>query len=200
MEQAVIGNITNEQLNLINRLRKLWADQVMAIVTYILSTKYETEALQAVANELLRISEYFADVLRPFYGDENAARFESLFSNHLFIGLQLIKAIYRGFPRDIEEQHEKWYDTADSIAQFFSEINPNWQKSDWQKMLYDYMSLIEFEAKQIFTDRFAQSIAQYYSIQNEALKMADAMAYGTFWQFPSLTQSEQQIAETPTIQ
>lgn len=198
MEQ-VNGDITNEQRNLNNRLRKLWADHVMWIRSFILSTAFETEDLQAVTNELLRSSVQFANVLRPLYGDEIADRFDSLFRDHLLIAFQVFNAIKRRIPRDAEEQHEKWYDSADSIAQFLSDINPNWQKSDWQKMLYDHLNMIEYEAVLIFTNQFAESIAQYYRIQDEAQKMADVMADGIIKQFPLLTQPQQQIAAIPTM-
>ncbi len=197
--QTVNGCLTNEQVNLLNTLRKLWIDHVMWTRSFILSTAFNSGDLQAVTEELLRNPGNFANVLRPLYGDETARRFESLFTDHLLIASQLVNAFKAGDSRAIEEQHNKWYANADMIAQFLSEINPNWQKSDWQNMLYDHLNMIEHEAVQILTNQFAESIIQYNKIEDEALRMADAMAYGIFKQFPSLAQSQQQEATMPVM-
>ncbi len=197
--QPVNGRMTNEQVNLLNTLRRLWTDHVMWTRAFILSTAFDSGDLQAVTKELLRNPGNFANVLRQLYGDENAKRFENLFSDHLLIAAELVNAFKKGDSRAVEEQHNKWYANADMIAQFLSEINPYWQKSDWQNMLYDHLNMTEHEAAQILTKQFAESIAQYNKIEDQALKMADAMAYGIFRQFPSLPQTRQQEATMPAM-
>lgn len=186
--QTVNGSITSDQLNLLNILRKLWTNQAMWIRSFILSTAFETEDLRPVAVELIHSTVQLANVLRPFYGDEIANKLARLLSYHLFVAFQVIDALKRGYPRDIQEQRERWYNTADEIAQFLYEINPNWEKSELQKILYDSENMIVTEAILIFTNQFRESIGEYYSIQEEALKMADFMAYGLFQQFPALSQ------------
>ena len=198
-EQTVDGSLTSEQISLLNTLRKLWIDHVMWTRSFILSTAFDSRDLEAVTKELLRNPVLFADALKPLYGDQNARRFESLFSDHLLIAAELVNAFKRGDSRAVEEQHKKWFENADSIAQFLSEINPNWQKYDWQKMLYDHLNMTEFEAAQILNNQFAESIAQYNRIEDEALNMADAMAYGIIKQLPSLVKSKQQASAMPVM-
>ncbi len=181
--QPVNGSNIDEQLNLLNVLRKLWSDQDIWIRSFIQGKDTESDDLQAVAVELLRNAEQLANVLRQFYGDETANSFDRLLSYHVFITFQVIDAIKKGFPRSIEQQRERWYDAADDIAQFLSEINPIWQKAVWQEMLYNHMNIIENVAVLIFTNQFQESIDKYYEMQNESLRMGDIMAYGLIEQF-----------------
>lgn len=197
--QTVNGCMTKEQVNLLNTLRKLWIDHVMWTRSFILSTAFDSGDLEDVTKELLLNPVRFADALRPLYGDKNARRFEELLSDHLLIAAALINAFKKGDSRTVEEQHNKWYVNADMIAQFLSEINPNWQKTDWQNMLYDHLNMTEYEAAQILSNQFAESIVQYNKIEDEALKMADAMAYGIIKQIPTLTQPQQQASAVPIM-
>lgn len=193
-EQPVNGSMTKEQVNLLNALRKLWIDHVMWTRSFILSTVFDMGDLQAVTNELLRNPGNFANTLRPLYGDQKAMTFESLLSDHLQIAAQLVNAFKNGDTRGAEDQHIKWYANADSIVRFLSEINPNWNKAEWQKLLYDHLNMTEHEAAQILSNQFSDSITQFNNIENEALSMANAMAFGIMKQFPSLTRSQQKAA------
>jgi len=45
-------------------------------------------------------------------------------------------------------------------------------------MLYDHLRMTENEAVQTLNRRYAESIAQFDAIQEQALRMADEMGYG----------------------
>ncbi|MDD4842908.1 MAG: acetylglutamate kinase [Anaerotignum sp.] len=151
--------------------------------SFIISTALNLGDLDYVTNRLLRNPADFADVLRPLYGNEIALRFENLFTDHLLIAANLVNAAKAGDTKMVDEERKKWYANADDISRFLSEINPYWSKRNWQTMLYEHLQMTEKEAVQILTEQYEESIAEYDSIEKQALKMGDDMAYGIIKQF-----------------
>ena len=166
-----------------NTLRKLWMEHVMWTRSFIISTASNLGDLQYVSNRLLRNPFDFADVLRPFYGNETAMKFKILLTDHLLIAADLVNAAKAGDTKTADEKRAKWYDNAENIADFLSEINPYWSRSVWQTMFDDHLKMTENEAAQILTGQYSASIFQYDSIQKEALDMADYMTSGIIKQF-----------------
>ena len=176
-------NFSPSQLQLLNMLRRLWVEHIMWTRSFIISTVSNLGDLDSVTNRLLRNPADFASVLIPLYGNKEAMRFEKLFTDHLLIAAQLINAAKKGDSKTVEEQRKKWYTNADNIANFLGDSNPFWSKATWQTLLYDHLKMTENEAVQILSGQYAASIAQYDSIQEEALNMADYMACGIISQF-----------------
>ena len=177
------NRITPRQLQLLNNLRRLWTEHVMWTRSFIVSTAFSLPDLDYVTHRLLRNPEDFAEMLRPFYGAERAKIFENLLTEHLEIGAQLVNAAKAGDTKTADEVRRQWYDNADDIAEFLSEINPYWSRLAWQTMLYDHLKMTENEAGQILTGQYEASIDQYDAIQREALEMGDYMANGMIKQF-----------------
>lgn len=171
------------QNQLSNTLRRLWMEHVMWTRSFIISTASNLGDLQYVSNRLLRNPADFADVLRPFYGNEAAMRFKNLLTDHLLIAADLVNAAKAGDTKTADEKRMKWYDNASDIADFLGGINPYWSRSVWQTMLDDHLKMTENEAAQILGGQYAASISQYDSIQKEALEMADYMTSGITRQF-----------------
>lgn len=177
------NRLTAKQLQLLNSMRRLWVEHVMWTRSFVVSTTFDLGDLDYVANRLMRNPADFAEALRPFYGNEKAAIFNNLFTEHLEIAGQLVNAAKTGDTRAADEQRMKWYANADDIASFLSAINPYWSRNMWQSMLYDHLMMTENEATQILTGQYETSIGQYDAIQKEALEMADYMANGIIRQF-----------------
>jgi len=175
--------ITRQELQLSNTLRRLWVEHVMWTRSFIVSTAADLGDLDAVTKRLLQNPVDFSNVLKPLYGSQRAKRFEDLFTDHLLIAAQLVNAAKEGNAGAVSEQRNKWYANAEDIARFLSEINPYWNRMDWQSMLFDHLRMTENEAVQFLTRQYAASIDQYDSIQEQALKMADVMIFGIINQF-----------------
>lgn len=171
-------------MELSNTLRRLWMEHVFWTRLFIQSTLNTTADLDDVTARLLRNPTDFAAVLRPLYGNQAAAQFESLLRDHLTIAAQLVNAVKAGDANAYNAQRLKWYANADALATFLAEINPYWNMRDWQKMLYDHLYMTEEEVMQYAGKDYAASIRQFDDIQREALEMADMMATGIMRQFP----------------
>ncbi|MEM1483806.1 acetylglutamate kinase [Oscillospiraceae bacterium PP1C4] len=180
---AAIYYYTMKQIQLMNTFRKLWEQHVMWTRSFIISTAADLGDLALVTERLLRNPIDFANELKPFYGAQKAAKFEELLKEHFLIAAQLVTAAKAGDSKAVNEQRVKWYANADQIAAFLAEINPYWNQKMWQAMLYDHLKMTENEAVSRLTGQYAADIAQYDSIENQALKMADNMSYGIIKQF-----------------
>ncbi len=174
---------TPMQLQVQNTLRLLWLEHVLWTRSFLVSTAFGLNDLEYVTNRLLRNPIDFANILRPLYGNQTAEEFQKLLTEHLLIAARLVNAAKAGDRTIAQEQRIKWYTNADDIAEFLSDINPNWDAKTWQAMLYEHLKMTEEEALQLLNGQYAASITQYDAIEQQALKMADEMARGVIKQF-----------------
>lgn len=174
---------TQSQVALLNQLRMLWEQHVHWTRSFIISTAANLGDLDATTKRLLRNPSDFADLLRPFYGDQIANQFKDLFTQHLLIAADLVNAAKNNNTNAVDEARKKWYANADEIAAFLAHINPFWDESRWKELLYSHLQMTEKEAVLRLTGKYAEDIAIYDQIEAEALMMADYMFYGIANQF-----------------
>lgn len=172
-----------QHMMLLNILRKLWEQHIMWTRSFIISTASDLEDLPFVTKRLLQNPDYFADVLRPFYGDDVANQFKELLKQHLIIAGDLVNVAKQGDTQKVNDARKRWYKNADDIAMFLATINPFWNQKQWQMLLYDHLKMTENEAVTRLTKAYEENVKQYDEIENEALKMADYMYYGIVKQF-----------------
>lgn len=170
--------LTPAELQLLETVRRLWIEHVMWTRFFIVSAAESLPDVSFVTNRLLRNPKDFGDALRPLYGERTARMFDDLLSQHLMIAADLVNAAKSDDLRTVAQKRAAWYANADSIAAFLAGVNPFWNKETWRAMLYDHLKMTEDEATGMLQRRFADSIAQYDAIQEEALRMADEMGYG----------------------
>jgi hypothetical protein len=188
MDNSQTTNCTNmyfdhDQLELYNVITRLWLEHVFWTRAFIKSQVNNLGDLEDVTKRLLRNPADFADVLVQFYGEENAETFEALFTEHLVIASEVIKAVINNDMDTFEEKETAWYTNADEIAAFFGEINPNWDEEMWKSMLYEHLDMTQNEFLLMLNNQYADSITQFDFVQDAALIMADYMACGIIQQF-----------------
>lgn len=180
------GNaISKAELDLSNEMRKLWEEHVAWTRMFIISVASNLPDLDLVTQRLLRNATDMAEALKPFYGEELASRFGNLIRDHLIFAAELVKAAKAGNSQAAADAERRWYTNADEIATFLSNINPNWSRETWMKMLHEHLSLTKSEAVARLTGNYAEDIATYDKIENQALVMADEMTNGIVKQFPN---------------
>ena len=175
--------INCEELLLSNTFRRLWSEHVLWTRFFIVSTTFSLPDLPVVTQRLLRNPVDFANVLRPFYGTQIAARFEELLTEHLVIAAQLVNAAKAGDTAEVEILRRKWYANAEEIACFLAQINPFWSEREWRDLLFDHLCMTEAEAVEMLSGQYEESIREFDAIQAEALVMADVMSCGIIKQF-----------------
>lgn len=176
--------ISKSEQTLSNLLRMLWEQHVYWTRLVILSIALGLPDAEFVTNRLLRNPRDFEAALRPFYGVDIATKFAELFTSHLTIAAELVKAAKAGDSAAAANGEKRWYTNADQIATFLGSINQYWSAQEWREMLYDHLAMTKAEAVDILTQKYADSISMFENIEQEALAMADLMTQGIVKQFP----------------
>lgn len=177
--------ISKASAGLNNQLRLLWEQHVFWTRLTIISMVFGLPDVDLVTNRLLRNPKDFEVLLKPLYGDRAASRFADLFTNHLLIAAELVRAAKAGDNRAAADAEKRWYANADEIAAFLGGINPYWSAEQWRNMLYEHLALTKSEAVNILTGKYAEGITVFDKIEKQALEMADVMIHGIIRQFPN---------------
>lgn len=178
--------ISKAEVQLNRIFRTLWEQHVawtrmtiISIIEGLADEKYVTE-------RLLRNAPEMAAVFKKYYGERVASRINELFTNHLVIAAELVKAVKAGNQQAAADAEKRWYANADEIAEFLSSINPYWSKEEWKKMLHEHLRLITDEVKYQLSKQYKLSIEAYDKNEQQALEMADMMTHGIVKQFPKM--------------
>lgn len=175
--------VSSAEQTLNHYLRILWMEHVYWRRMLIQSIAFSSPNEDAVTNRLLQNLKDFKTALRPFYGEENGEWFEDLMTERFTIGKELFRNIKAGNISAADDAERRWYQNADRIAEFLGNLNPNWSVQDWKKMLYDDLAMLKVEASDMISGDYDDSIYIFGNIEQEAMKMADTMAWGIVRQF-----------------
>lgn len=175
--------ITEAEQNVSNYLRLLWLQHVYWTRMVIEGVAFDLPSLNVTTNRLLQNPKDFEEVLVTFYGQDIASRFAELLTTHLTTANELVIASKVGNVDAASDAEKRWYENADQIATFLSNINPNWSVDDWQEMLYNHLAMTKTEATDILTQNYEDSIDIFADIERGALEMADVMTQGMVQQF-----------------
>jgi hypothetical protein len=164
-------------------MRLLWEQHVYWTRMAIISLAADSPDLDPTVQRLLRNATDFEMAFKPFYGDSMAHQFGSLIKDHLVIAAQLVKAAKADDNQTAADAEKRWYANADQIVYFLNHINPNWPVENMQKMWYEHLALTKAEAVARLTKNYAQDIAIFDQIEQEALMMANSFTNGIIRQF-----------------
>lgn len=178
------SKISKSEVALTNTLRMLWEQHIAWTRMTILSIISNSPDVDYVTERLLRNPIDFEKVLKPLYGNRITSKFSDLFKNHLVIAAELVKDSKSGNKEAAANAEKRWYANANEIAAFLASINPYWSQEDWETMLHNHLALTKYEAVDMLTSNYSESITVYDEIEKQALKMADVMAKGIVKQFP----------------
>lgn len=163
--------------------RKLWLEHVLWTRSFIVSSIFNLEDIDAVTNRLLRNPSDFAALFKIFYGDDIAVQFESLLSNHLTIAGDLVHSAITNDSNAVAKNETAWYGNADEIATFLANINPYWSYEALKTMLFEHLMLTETEVIKYLNSQWEEGVAIFDEIEMQALMMADVFASGIIKQF-----------------
>jgi len=178
------AGISKAGLLLNQTFRTLWEQHVAWTRMLIISIAEELGDEQAVTERLLRNAPDMAEVFRRYYGDEIASQFNKLFTEHLVVASELVKAAKAGDQKAAADAEARWYANADELATFLNRINPYWPKSVVLPMLQEHLKMTKEQAVQRLNKNYKADIEIYDQIEKQALEMADAFTTGLMRQFP----------------
>jgi hypothetical protein len=173
-------------LQLNNIIRQLWEEHITWTRLAIISIANNSPDTPLVSKRLLRNATDFGNLFANFYRPEIAQGFAKLIHDHLSIAADLVVAAKKQDNNAVNAIERKWYKNADDIAIFLNNINPNWNRNDIQKMMYQHLALTKNEAVAILTNKYSEGITLFDEIEKQALMMADNYTEGLSKQFPNM--------------
>ncbi|MBH1940049.1 LysM peptidoglycan-binding domain-containing protein [Mobilitalea sibirica] len=180
-EDEVISRV---EADLTDYMRMLWNQHVAWTRMAVMGIVHDLPETDMMIQRLLRNPQDFANVLASFYGEEEAQRFEELFSQHITIAADLVRAAKAGDTAAVQEAEQRWYENADEIASYLASLNPNWHEEDWSAMMNEHLDLLGENVTNMVAGNYEESINGYDDVEAQALEMADIMAEGLYEQFP----------------
>lgn len=174
----------SEMEDITSIFRMLWEQHVVWTRMAIMAIVHDLPETEQIIQRLLRNPTDFANVLATYYGEEAAQEFEQLFTDHITIAAELVRAAKAGDNNRMADANQRWHENADRIAELLGSINPNWSEEDWTAMLYEHLALLSDNVAEMIAGNYEESINQFDDIEAQALEMADMMAEGIMMQFP----------------
>jgi hypothetical protein len=159
-------------------------DHVVWTRQYIVGAVADARGTDFAAERLLKNQEDIGNAIKPFYGDEAGDKLTSLLKDHILIAVDLLNAAKTGDSAGLAAAETKWYDNADDIATFLSDVNPNWPKEQMVSMLNEHLSFTKAEAVARLTGDCATDVATFDAIHRQAMTMADGLTDGVVKHFP----------------
>ena len=189
--------ITYGQMNLINDFRALWAELVIWMRSYMVSTITGFSNINAIRNRVNRIPWDMRQKLQPFLGVELAEQFQSLLSMYLNHAQILVDAQKNMDQEAMNNTVSALYRDADSMADFLASINPYWSKSQWQNLFYQLTEMGITEIVDIFSGNYDEEIDLRDRMLKLGLVLGDYMAGGVMHYLVPDISSPTQIQQSP---
>jgi hypothetical protein len=179
---------TTSQLALHDASRKLWEDHITWTRCFIVSAGTLPTNLPdrpATTDRLLQNQVDIGNVIRTYYGDKAGDDVTALLRQHILLAAQIIDAAKAGDTAAQQEAIDAWYANANQIASYLHRLNPqNWPTKTLKSLLTQHLDLTLQEAVDRLGGHYAADVADYDSVHNQILTLADALSAGIIAQFP----------------
>ena len=178
--------ISTNEVNLLKSMNLAWEQHIMWTRMLLISIAENLKDLDATQARLLQNPKDIANIFRTYYGNTIANTIENLLTEHLVIGKDLIVALKNNNQSLAKILNDKWYKNSDSMADFFSRINPFFQREEIRQMFYRHLQLTSDEVSARFKKDYPADIKAYDMVQKEILNMSQFFVDGIVRQFPDL--------------
>ena len=176
--------VSKAEQNLNNYLRLLWLENVYWLQMAIQSMIFDLPDAGISSARLMQNPRDFEMAMQTFYGNDDAAAFAELMSNHLTIANELVNALMNSNANAAADAERRWYANADQMASFLSSINSNWSQESLQNLLRDHLDMIKNIVNDMLAGNFEESVTAFTDLESQATELADVMTDGIIREFP----------------
>ena len=166
-------------------LRLLSTQNSMWTRNYIVSYIANLDDVIVLDNRVLMNVIDIKNVFSVYYTDEISSNLESLLRNYisrLSDVLKLLKINYANptitSQKDLMLAQRYWDNSAVEIAQFLSEINPNWSLDQLQTLILDHIEMTRNQMIKRLQSDYTFEIHQYDFLEYHSLMIADYIYEG----------------------
>ena len=166
--------------NIVFRGRIIWRDIATWIRAYLVYVYLESdpELQQLVVDKLMSVPDEFSDMLRLFFGDKAAEDYNTMLTNYIALLINLINAQKNGDAAAVDEYIKQLYQNVDERAELLSKINPFWEKTKLQNLIYTFTQMTIEEINTFLTKDFKRNLQIFDRILNHTSVMGDYIAEG----------------------
>ena len=147
-------------------MRLVWEQHVYWTRMLLISIAHRLPDKDATETRLMRNPGDIAEIFAHFYGKDAGQTIESLLTEHLQIGGELITALRDGKTAEAAALNQKWYINADKMAAAFASLDPGCDREELRRMLYHHLSLTADEVSK----RLAGDYAALLAVEQELYK------------------------------
>ena len=185
---------TSSQLALHDASRKLWEDHITWTRCFIVSAGTLSTNLPdrpATTDRLLQNQADLGNVIRTYYGNKAGDDVTALLRQHILLAAQIIDAAKAGDTAAEQGAIDAWYDNANQIAAYLHRLNPqNWSVRTLKSLLTRHLDLTLQESVDRLGGHYTADVADYDSVHNQILTLADTLSAGIIAQFASRFSSQ----------
>jgi hypothetical protein len=177
--------MSSQEYSLRTNMNKAWINDVVWIRQLIVSTAAGLGDTQEVTHRLLKNQETLGALIAPFYGQEASTRYIALLKDLITLDIQLIPAAKALEEERVKNLEEQWHTKANEIATFLHDLNPNnWSQKGIKTMFNEHLEVTTKELQYRLTGHWADDIANFELVLEQALLMSQEFATGIVKQFP----------------
>lgn len=165
-----------QRIRIINRL---WEDISDLMSSYIDPMYSSFQNDRELSDRLSLIMREFYETFANYYGPDNAQRFINHLYRFLVSGMEVVQDMYYTQQFEVETSLNEWYQAADQLAAFLTQINNKWWINErWIEYLYLYINyLLELTRAVLRNDR-RQADNIYRNIQSTINRISGYMTSG----------------------
>jgi len=166
------------QVNLNNRLRRLWSQLAMWRREYLIRLASDFGNLEFIEDRLYHITTDFGNVFETFFGVEAANRMEYYFTVQASILNEIAFAVKSGNEEAANNATTRLYENVNDMAAYLVSINPYWNQVNLRDLFFEYYKQTIVETVSILSGNQEEAIRIYESLEDYLLSIADYLTRG----------------------
>lgn len=165
-------------------MQRLWIEHAWWTRSFIVSDIAELKDTDKVLERLLQNQVEIGDIIKPYYGEKAGNKLTGLLKEHIFIAGKIIDAAKKGEDENVTKYTKEWFQNADKIVAFLTDLNPYWTKKELTDMFYTHLKLTSNEVVARLEKDWKNDIKNADANEIHLIMFGDMLTDGIVKQFP----------------
>lgn len=184
-KDTVTDPLSTENYKSLNTgMRKLWAEHMQWTYATVDAYYHNSTGVSAQLNRLLKNQDDIGNAIIPYYGTAAGNQLTALLKDHINKAVPVLSAAQSGNTTALNTALNDRYANAQDIADFLSNANPNWDRTDMRHMMKMHIDQTVAYSVDLLNNNYTSAIVKYQDAFDHMMEMADDLAKGIAKQFP----------------